>query len=94
MQFLLLARTLYQSASSLARRKFVGTIGLRDIFAYCGARFESGSHGMDIVHTKKDVAVVNSNYTLTDVLHKLVDESFRQSLISDGIPRDYHTEVN
>ena len=48
-----------------AEKKFVGTIGLRDIFAY---QMEQGLSqevmaDMDIVHmTKKDVAVVNPNY--------------------------------
>jgi len=41
---------------------------------------------MDIVHmTKKDVAVVNPDYTLTDVLHKLVDESFLPVVGKDGL---------
>ena len=41
---------------------------------------------MDIVHmTKKDVAVVNPDYTLTDVLHKLVDESFLPVVDKDGL---------
>lgn len=69
-------------------KKFVGTIGLRDIFAY---QMEQGLSqevmaDMDIVHmTKKDVAVVNPDYTLTDVLHKLVDESFLPVVSKDGI---------
>lgn len=60
-------------------KEFVGTIGLRDILAY---QMEQGlsqevMSDTDIVHmTKKDVAVVSPDYTLTDVLHKLVDESF------------------
>ena len=71
-----------------AEKKFVGTIGLRDIFAH---QMEQGLSqdvmaDMDIVHmTKKDVAVVNPDYTLTDVLHKLVDESFLPVVDKDGI---------
>jgi len=71
-----------------AEKKFVGTIGLRDIFAY---QMEQGLSqevmaDMDIVHmTKKDVAVVNPDYTLTDVLHKLVDESFLPVVDKDGL---------
>lgn len=69
-------------------KKFVGTIGLRDIFAY---QMEQGLSqevmaDMDIVHmTKKDVAVVAPDYTLTDVLHKLVDESFLPVVDKGGI---------
>ena len=69
-------------------KKFVGTIGLRDILAY---QMEQGLSqeamaDTDIVHmTKKDVAVVAPDYTLTDVLHKLVDESFLPVVDKDGI---------
>ena len=69
-------------------KKFVGTIGLRDIFAY---QMEQGLSqevmaDMDIVHmTKKDVAVVAPDYTLTDVLHKLVDESFLPVVDKDDV---------
>ena len=71
-----------------AEKKFVGTIGLRDIFAYQMEQDLSQEvmADMDIVHmTKKDVAVVNPNYTLTDVLHKLVDESFLPVVGKDGL---------
>ena len=70
------------------KKEFVGTIGLRDIFAY---QMEKGLSqevmaDMDIVHmTKKDVAVVKPNYTLTDVLHKLVDESFLPVVDEEGL---------
>ena len=70
------------------KRKFVGTIGLRDILAY---QMEQGLSqevmaDTDIVHmTKKDVAVVSPDYTLTDVLHKLVDESFLPVVDEEGI---------
>ena len=70
------------------RKEFVGTIGLRDILAY---QMEQGLSqevmaDTDIVHmTKKDVAVVSPDYTLTDVLHKLVDESFLPVVDEEGI---------
>ena len=69
-------------------KEFVGTIGLRDILAY---QMEQGLSqevmaDTDIVHmTKKDVAVVSPDYTLTDVLHKLVDESFLPVVDKEGI---------
>ena len=69
-------------------KKFVGTIGLRDILAY---QMEQGLSqeamaDTDIVYmTKKDVAVVAPDYTLTDVLHKLVDESFLPVVDEEGI---------
>ncbi|MFS9241773.1 cyclic-di-AMP-binding protein CbpB [Streptococcus infantis] len=69
-------------------KEFVGTIGLRDILAY---QMEQGLSqevmaDMDIVHmTKKDVAVVSPDYRLTDVLHKLVDESFLPVVDAEGI---------
>ena len=68
-------------------KEFVGTIGLRDILAY---QMEQGLSqeamaDTDIVHmTKKDVAVVEPDYRLTDVLHKLVDESFLPVVDKDG----------
>lgn len=69
-------------------KEFVGTIGLRDILAYQmeqGLSQESMAD-TDIVHmTKKDVAVVTPDYTLTDVLHKLVDESFLPVVDEEGI---------
>ena len=69
-------------------KEFVGTIGLRDILAY---QMEQGLSqeamaDTDIVHmTKKDVAVVSPDYRLTDVLHKLVDESFLPVVDAEGI---------
>ena len=69
-------------------KEFVGTIGLRDILAYQmeqGLSQESMAD-TDIVHmTKKDVAVVEPDYRLTDVLHKLVDESFLPVVDEEGI---------
>ena len=69
-------------------KEFVGTIGLRDILAY---QMEQGLSqetmaDTDIVHmTKKGVAVVEPDYSLTDVLHKLVDESFLPVVDAEGI---------
>ena len=69
-------------------KEFVGTIGLRDILAYQmeqGLSQESMAD-TDIVHmTKKNVAVVEPDYRLTDVLHKLVDESFLPVVDAEGI---------
>ena len=69
-------------------KEFVGTIGLRDILAYQmeqGLSQESMAD-TDIVHmTKKNVAVVEPDYRLTDVLHKLVDESFLPVVDEEGI---------
>ena len=69
-------------------KEFVGTIGLRDILAYQMEQdlSQEAMADTDIVHmTKKDVAVVSPDYTLTDVLHKLVDESFLPVVDKDGI---------
>ena len=69
-------------------RRFVGTIGLRDILAY---QMEQGltdeqMASTDIVHmTKKDVAVVAPAYNITEVLHKLVDEPFLPVVDDEGM---------
>ena len=69
-------------------RRFVGTIGLRDILAY---QMEQGltdeqMASTDIVHmTKKDVAVVAPDYNITEVLHKLVDEPFLPVVNDEGM---------
>ena len=69
-------------------RRFVGTIGLRDILAY---QMEQGltdeqMASIDIVHmTKKDVAVVAPDYNITEVLHKLVDEPFLPVVDDEGM---------
>ena len=69
-------------------RRFVGTIGLRDILAY---QMEQGLTdeqiaSTDIVHmTKKDVAVVAPDYNITEVLHKLVDEPFLPVVDDEGM---------
>ena len=86
---LLLSQMTYTRVPVVTDEKFfVGTIGLRDILAYQmeqGLSQESMAD-TDIVHmTKKDVAVVEPDYSLTDVLHKLVDESFLPVVDEDGI---------
>ena len=50
----------------------------------------------DIVHmTKTDVAVVSPDFTITEVLHKLVDESFLPVVDASGdFPRDYHASLS
>ena len=69
-------------------RRFVGTIGLRDILAY---QMEQGltdeqMASTDIVHmTKKDVAVFAPDYNITEVLHKLVDEPFLPVVDDEGM---------
>lgn len=69
-------------------KQFVGTIGLRDIMAY-QMEHDLSSEIMadtDIVHmTKRDVAVVSPDFTITEVLHKLVDESFLPVVDAEGI---------
>ena len=70
------------------KRKCVGTIGLRDILAYQMENdlSQEAMADTDIVHmTKKNVAVVEPDYRLTDVLHKLVDESFLPVVDKDGV---------
>ncbi len=86
---LLLSQMTYTRVPVMTDEKeFVGTIGLRDILAYQmeqGLSQESMAD-TDIVHmTKKDVAVVEPDYSLTDVLHKLVDESFLPVVDAEGI---------
>ena len=69
-------------------KRFVGTIGLRDILAY---QMEQGLTDeqmatTDIVNmTKTDVAVVAPDYNITEVLHKLVDEPFLPVVDDEGI---------
>ena len=71
---LLLSQMTYTRVPVVTDEKhFVGTIGLRDIMA-------------DIVHmTRTDVAVVSPDFTITEVLHKLVDESFLPVVDASGI---------
>lgn len=61
------------------QKKFVGTISLTDILSYQMQHEIPDEEFMttDIVHmTKKDDLTVGPDFTLTEVLHKLVDESF------------------
>ena len=71
-----------------AQKKFVGTISLTDLLSY------QMEHGLDeetfartdIVHiAKKDVPTVGMDYTVTEVLHKLVDVSFLPVLDEKGV---------
>ena len=61
------------------QKKFVGTISLTDILSYQMQHEIPDEEFMttDIVHmVKKDDLTVGPDFTLTEVLHKLVDESF------------------
>lgn len=61
------------------QKKFVGTISLTDILSYQMQHEipDEEFMTMDIVHmAKKDDLTVGPAFTLTEVLHKLVDESF------------------
>ena len=61
------------------QKKFVGTISLTDILSYQMQHEIPDEEFMttDIVHmVKKDDLTVDPDFTLTEVLHKLVDESF------------------
>ena len=61
------------------QKKFVGTISLTDILSYQMQHEIPDEEFMttDIVHmAKKDDLTVGLDFTLTEVLHKLVDESF------------------
>ena len=72
-------------------KQFVGTIGLRDIMAYQMEHDLSQEimADTDIVHmTKTDVAIVSPDFTITEVLHKLVDESFLPVVDASGISKE------
>lgn len=61
------------------QKKFVGTISLTDILSYQMQHEIPDEEFMttDIVHmAKKDGLTVGPDFTLTEVLHKLVDDSF------------------
>lgn len=68
------------------QRKFVGTISLTDILSY-QMREEIPDEeffSMDIVHmTKKDGERLGEDFDVTDVLHKLVEESFLPVVAAD-----------
>lgn len=68
-------------------KKFVGTISLTDILAYQMQENldEAVFAQTDIVHmTKTDVETISLNYRLTEVMHKLVDESFLPVVDEEG----------
>ena len=68
--------------------KYVGTISLTDILSYKMKHDYSDEvfSSMDIVHmTKKDGEYLGKEYTVTEVLHKLVEESFLPVVSEDGV---------
>lgn len=68
--------------------KYVGTISLTDILSYQMKHDYSDEafSSMDIVHmTKKDGERLGKEYTVTEVLHKLVEESFLPVVSEDGV---------
>ena len=77
---LLLSQMTYSRVTVVTdQKKFVGTISLTDILSYQMQHEIPDEEFMttDIVHmVKKDDLTVGPDFTLTEVLHKLVDESF------------------
>ena len=68
--------------------KYVGTISLTDILSYQMKHDYSDEvfSSMDIVHmTKTDGGRLGKDYTVTEVLHKLVEESFLPVVSEDGV---------
>ena len=68
--------------------KYVGTISLTDILSYQMKHDYSDEvfSSMDIVHmTKTDGERLGKDYTVTEVLHKLVEESFLPVVSEDGV---------
>ena len=68
--------------------KYVGTISLTDILSYQMKHDYSDEVflSMDIVHmTKTDGERLGKDYTVTEVLHKLVEESFLPVVSEDGV---------
>ena len=68
--------------------KYVGTISLTDILSYRMKHDYSDEVflSMDIVHmTKTDGERLGKDYTVTEVLHKLVEESFLPVVSEDGV---------
>ena len=71
-----------------AKKQFVGTISLTDLLAYQMEHQldDETFTRTDIVHmTKKDVPTVGVDFSLTEVLHKLVDVSFLPVVDQEGI---------
>ena len=68
--------------------KYVGTISLTDILSYQMKHDYSDEvfSSMDIVYmTKTDGERLGKDYTVTEVLHKLVEESFLPVVSEDGV---------
>ena len=68
--------------------KYVGTISLTDILSYQMKHdyYDEVFSSMDIVHmTKTDGESLGKDYTVTEVLHKLVEESFLPVVSEDGV---------
>ena len=68
-------------------RKFVGTISLTDILSYQLKHEipEETFASMDILDVaKKEVGVIGLDFNLTEVLHKLVDDSFLSVVDEEG----------
>ena len=68
--------------------KYVGTISLTDILSYQMKHDYTDEvfSFMDIVHmTKTDGERLGKDYTVTEVLHKLVEESFLPVVSEDGV---------
>lgn len=66
--------------------RFFGTIGLTEIIKY-QAENELSDDELDSdisLITKRDEATVNQDYDLTDVMHKLVEQSFLPVLGQEG----------
>ena len=67
---------------------YVGTISLTDILSYQMKHNLSAEEleSMDIVHmVKRDGLTLAPGYSLTEVFHKLVDESFLPVLDDQGV---------
>ena len=71
-----------------AERQFVGAISLTDILSYQLQHNipEETFASMDIVDiAKKEVGIIGVDFNLTEVLHKLVDDSFLSVVDQAGI---------
>jgi len=82
---LLLSQMTYTRVPVVTDEKhFVGTIGLAYQMEHDLSQEIMAD--TDIVHmTRTDVAVVSPDFTITEVLHKLVDESFLPVVDASGI---------
>ena len=78
-----------------AERKFVGTISLTDILSYQLQHNipEETFASMDIVDiAKKEVGIIGVDFNLTEVLHKLVDDSFLSWWTKQGFSKELSRE--